>query len=98
MTKNNIIDDILLEIDLNESYIINEPINNYIIIDSEEYKHLSFINYDVFADFIKLNIVNKNNYYTFILTKNSYSIIYSFYSIKKVIYYIYNYHTIKLNN
>jgi len=52
LIQDNLIQDNLLEIDLNESFIINEQISNYIIIDSEEYRHLSFINFDVFVDFI----------------------------------------------
>ena len=88
----------LPEIELNDTFIISEQKIDYIIIDCDEYRHYSFINYDVFSSFIKLCVINNDNYYTFILTKNGYHVIYEFYSIDKIINYVYNYHTIKLNN
>lgn len=88
----------ILEIDLNESFIITEPSINYIIIDCEEYKHYTFINYDVFVNFIKMVVINDNNYYKLLLTKKDYTVTYIFNTIDKIIYYIYNCHTKKINN
>ena len=90
-----LIEDQLIDIDLSNSFIFD---NKYIIIDCEEYNHYIFIDYSLFYDFIKSNITIENNYYTLKLTKNNYSVTYQLNSIDKICYYVYYYHTKKINN
>lgn len=92
---NSNINNQIIDLDLNDSFIIT---NKYIIIDSNEYSHYSFINFDLFSDFLKSEIKFIDNYYILILTKKDHIVTYRLNSIDKIIYYVYNYHTKKINN
>ena len=93
--NNSNINNQIIDLDLNDSFIIT---NTYIIIDSNEYRHYSFINIDLLSDFLKSEIKFIDNYYILKLTKKDYTVIYKLNSIDKIIYYVYNYHTKKINN
>lgn len=86
----------ILEIDLNDAFTKSED-DKHIVIDCKEYKHYTFINYDIFASFIKLVAIHDDNYYKLTITKQDHTVSYTFNSIDKIIYYIYNYHTKKNN-
>lgn len=85
----------IIDLDLNNSFIIT---NTYIIIDCDEYSHYSFINFDLFSNFLMSEIKFIDNYYILKLTKKDYTVIYRLNSIDRIIYYVYNYHTKKINN